>query len=396
MPIPTPFHEKTFPLCTSLRYKDWAGYYAVCSYDTSHDREYYAFRYAAGLLDVTPLFKYEVRGKDAAAFLSRIMVRNIAKLKLGQVAYCCWCDDHGKVIDDGTVSRLEQDWFRVTAAEPSWAWLQKCARGFQVTIADVTADIAALSLQGPNAREILRKASDADMDGLRFFRLTRARLDGLEVVITRTGYTGDLGYEIWAAGADAPRLWDALMDTGRDYGLQPCGLDALDVTRMEAGFVMNGVDYFSAHHCLIEARKSSPYELGLGWTVNLDREPFIGQAALQQEIRRQPAWGMAGIILDWPDYVRICAAYGLPPQVCSSTWRSGVPVYNSGEHQIGYATSGAWSPILKQNLALATLEADYCRPGTQLLFEMTVEYRRHKVRATVAEMPFYNPERKRS
>src|SRR5512147_1163487 len=169
MPIPSPFHERTAPLCTSLRWKDWAGYAAVCSYDTAHDREYFAFRESAGLLDVSPLFKYEVHGPDAAALLSRMMVRDVAKLKVGRVAYSCWCDDAGKVIDDGTVSRLDEDYFRVTAADPSLHWLQTVGRGYRATIEDSSSRLAVLALQGPRSREILRAASDADMDALKFF-----------------------------------------------------------------------------------------------------------------------------------------------------------------------------------------------------------------------------------
>jgi aminomethyltransferase len=259
MPIPSPFHTRTSELCTSLLWKDWGGYYAVRSYDTYLEREYFAFRHAAGMIDVTPLFKYEVHGPDAAAFLSRVMVKNIAKLEVGQVTYICWCDDMGKVVDDGTVSRLDETYFRVTAAEPSLAWFHRYARGYDVTIEDSTERLAALSIQGPNSREILKRASDADLDTLGFFRLTRAKLDDLDVIISRTGYTGDLGYEVWIPSEQAVGLWDALIDAGKGYGLEPAGLDALDITRVEAGFIMNGVDYYSANHCLIESRKSTPY-----------------------------------------------------------------------------------------------------------------------------------------
>ncbi|GAH02945.1 unnamed protein product, partial [marine sediment metagenome] len=196
MPVGTPFHPRTSELCTSLFYKDWAGYHTVCSYDTCHEREYYALRNTAGLIDVSPLFKYEVYGKDAAAFLSRVMVRNINKLKVGRCTYLCWCDDHGKVLDDGTVSRLDDNHFRVTAAEPTLSWLMCLSRRFDVTIEDSTDKIGTLSLQGPNSREILKNVSDADMDSIRYFGLTKAKLDGADVVISRTGYTGDLGYEV--------------------------------------------------------------------------------------------------------------------------------------------------------------------------------------------------------
>lgn len=396
MPIPSPFHPRTQQHCTSLLWKDWAGYYAVRSFDTYLEREYFAFRHAAGMIDVTPLFKYEVHGPDAADFLSRVMVKNVAKLKTGQVTYCCWCDDEGKVVDDGTVSRLEDDYFRVTAAEPALAWLLRYTRGYDVTVEDSTARLAALSIQGPTSRSVVRALAGSSVDSLRFFRFTRATIDGLDAIVSRTGYTGDLGYEIWVDSGAAVVLWDAALAAGKPYGLLPAGLDALDMTRVEAGFLMNGVDYYSAHHCLIESRKSTPYELALGWTVNLDRDTFNGQAALREEKARGPARAFVGLVIDWDEFEAHFARRGLPPEVPSGAWRTPVPVYDRDGKQIGQATSGAWSPILKQNLALATVRSGYAKPGTELRIEITVEYERKRVKATVVKKPFFDPERKRA
>lgn len=379
-----------------MRWKDWAGYYAVCSYDAYHEREYYAFRHAAGLIDVTPLFKYEIHGPAAAAFLSHVMARNIEKLKIAQVAYCCWCDNEGKLLDDGTVWRLSDTHFRVTAAEPNLAWFHHNARGYDVTIEDSTQKIAALSLQGPRSREILCEVTDAPLEALRFFRLTRGKIDGFEATITRTGYTGDLGYEIWVDNEHAVGLWDALMAAGRPFGIEPAGLDALDMCRIEAAFIMNGVDYFSANHCLIEGRKSTPYEAGLGWTVNLDRDPFNGQAALRAEKGRGPARRFIGLDIDWEGYESLFARHGLPPEVCNAAWRSAVPVFDARGKQVGQATSGSWSPTLKKNLALATVSAPHGKIGDTLQIEVTVEYVRHKVPAVVRKKPFFDPERKRA
>jgi aminomethyltransferase len=395
MPIPSPFHPRTSKLCTSLRWKDWSGYHAVCSYDTCHEREYFAFRHAAALMDVTPLHKYEVTGPDAAAFLGRVMVRNIPKLQLGQVTYCCWCDDAGKLLDDGTVWRLDENAYRVTAAEPNLHWLRQNARGYDVSIEDSTARIAAVSLQGPNSRTVLRQVTGADLDGLRFFRLTPATIDGFDAVITRTGYSGDLGFEVWVDNDDAIDLWDALMSAGRPYGIQPAGLDALDVCRVEAGFIMNGVDYYSANHCLIESRKSTPYEAGLGWTVSLDRDPFNGQAALRREKTHGPARQFVGLEIDWDELEALHAKYGLPPEICSEAWRDPVPVYATLGRQVGQATSGAWSPILKKNLALATVRSSHANVGQTLQIETTVEFVRHRIKATVVETPFFDVPRKR-
>jgi aminomethyltransferase len=396
MSIATPFHPRTSALCTSLFWKEWAGHYAVRSYDNHHEPEYFAIRHAAALIDVSPLFKYDVSGPDAATFLSWVMVRDMRTLKVGRVTYLCWCDDHGKVLDDGTVSRYGEQEFRVTSAEPALAWLARQARRYDVRIEDVSERIATLSLQGPRSRDILNAATGSDLRNLKFFAGTPARVRGIDIRISRTGYTGDLGYELWIDREQALPVWDALMEAGKPHHITPTGLDAMDVSRIEAGFILNGVDYFSAHRCVVESRKSTPYEIGLGWTVNLAREPFVGQAALGRERARGSIWAKVGLMLDWNELEALFAKVGLPPHVSSAAWRTAVPVYDRGGRQIGQATSGAWSPTLKQNLALATVEAAYAEPGTRIRMEVTVEFQRHRITATVTKTPFFNPERKRA
>jgi aminomethyltransferase len=398
MPVPSPFHERTAPLCTSYRWKDWSGYAAVCSYDTGHDREYFAFRESAGLLDVSPLFKYEVYGPDAAALLSRMMVRDVSKLKVGRVGYSCWCDDYGKVIDDGTVTRWDEDYYRVTAADPTLHWLQTVGRGMRVTLEDSSQKIAVVALQGPRSREILRAASTADMDALKFFGATRAKIDALEVWITRTGYTGDLGYEVWVEKAHAPRLWDLLMEAGRPHGITPAGLDALDVSRIEAGFILLGVDYFSAPKVVLEARKSSPFEVGLGWLVDFERPRFpnfVGRAALEAEKRRGSPWALVGLEVAWEALEALYESFSLPPSLPATARRDGLPVYDGDGRQVGKVTSHTWSPILKKYIALTTVESAFASPGTVLQMEHTVEFERRKVPAKVVKTPFFDPERKR-
>ena len=396
MPIGTPFHPRTSELCTSLFYTDWAGYHTVSSYDTCHEREYYALRNAAGLIDVSPLFKYEVYGKDAAAFLSRVMVKDVSKLKVGRCTYLCWCDDHGKVLDDGTVFRLDDTHFRVAAAEPTFSWLMRQARRFDVTIDDSSDRFGTLSLQGPTSRDILKNVSDANLDSIPYFSLTKAKLDDVDVVISRTGYTGDLGFEIWIEREQALKVYDAIMAAGRDYRIQPVGLDAMDVTRIEAGYIMNGVDYFSANACLIESRKSTPYEIGLGWAVDLNRDVFIGQDALKAEKANGSEWASVGLVYDWPAFERLFDEFGLPPQLPGGAWRIPIPVYDKKGSQIGQATSGAWSAILKDNLALASVKSAYAEPGTELQIEVTVEYERRRVPAIVTKTPFFDPPRKKA
>ncbi len=396
MAEPSVFHPRTSELCISNKWKEWGGYYAVCSYDVSHEGEYFAFRHSAGLIDVSPLFKYEIYGPDAARFLSRLTVKNVARLKVGRVTYLCWCDDAGKVVDDGTVSRLDDDYFRLTASEPALSWLERMSRGYRVTIEDSSARLGTLALQGPESRRILAEVSDVDMDELRFFQVRKGQLDGVDVWISRTGYTGDLGYEVWIERESALKVYDALSAVGGRLGMLPAGLDALDVSRIEAGFIMNGVDYFGAHHCLTEARKSSPYELGLGWTVQLDRDPFIGQAALQRERDQGSPRALVGLDISWAEMEQVFARYGLPPEIPSHAWRDGRPVYDRSNRWIGQATSGTWSPTLKKNLALALLPTAWAGEGTEVGFEITAEYRRHTISASVVKPPFFNPERKRA
>jgi aminomethyltransferase len=396
MPRPTPFHDRTRELCVTYKWKDWAGYYAPCLYGLSPDREYNAVRQGAGLLDVTPLYKYELRGRDAGAFLSRITVRDVTDLGVGRMTYLCWCDGDGKVIDDGTVARLDAEHYRMTSAAPAYHWLEHHRGRYDVTIEDVSESIAALALQGPTSREVLRQLCDADVDKLRFFGVTKTRFDSGEGWLSRTGYTGDLGYELWVPNPQALGLWDALTKHGRAYGLEPVGLDTLDITRIEAGFILRGVDYVAANEALLEEQKSSPFEIGLGWTVKLeDRAPFVGMDALTAEKKRGSKWAIVGLDVDWPALEALYASYGLPPRVPSAAWRTAVPVYHQGR-QVGRATSGSWSPILKKNLALATLETEAAVPGTQVHLEWTVEWARRTLPATVTKTPFFDPPRKRS
>lgn len=395
MPIPTPFHQRTRELCTSLFWKDWAGYYTVRSYDTGHEKEYHAIRQAAGLIDVTPQFKYEVHGPQAGELLARVMVRDVRKLKVGRCTYLCWCDDDGKVVDNGTVSRLDKDYYRVTAAEPTFSWLVRHARAYDVIVEDSSLKMGTLAVQGPRSRELLVDCAGVEIGALEFFGVTRAEIAGAKVWISRTGYTGDLGYEIWADTEDAVQVYDAVYAAGQAYGALPAGIDAMDVTRVEAGFLMNGVDYYSAHQCMIESHKSTPFELGLGWTVELDREPFIGQAALRAEKERGSVLAFVGLVYDWDELEALFASIGLPPQVPSGAHRDAIPVYARDGQQVGRATTRAWSPILEKLLALATVQAEFSDVGTELEIEVTVEWERRRITAVVSETPFFNPRRKR-
>ena len=393
MPIGTAVHERTFELCHSLNYREWSGYYAVSVYETHHEHEYNAIRNAAALIGVTPLYKYLLRGRDATRLVNRIITRDVNKVSIGQVIYCCWTDERGKVIDDGTITRLDRDLYRWTAADPNLRWFRQNALGMEVEIEDVSEQVAALALQGPTSARLLGQVSDADIGHLKYFRVTHASIAGVPVDISRTGYTGDLGYEIWMPWDQAVRVWDAIMDAGREFDVHPAGMLALDVARIEAGLLLIEVDYFSSKKALIHSQHYSPYEIGLGRLVDLGKDNFIGCAALIEEQRRGPRRKLVGLEIDWDDIERRYAAAGLAPQIPSTASRLAVPVYKAGV-QIGKATSTTWSPTLKKMIALASVRAEHSKPGTRLRIELTVEAVRHTVRATVAPLPFFNPPRK--
>ena len=386
-------HARTFALCDSLNYREWSGYYAVSAYESHHEHEYNAIRNASALIDVSPLFKYLVTGRDAARFVDRLITRDVAKMSVGQVFYTPWCDEHGKVIDDGTVSRLGEQTFRWTAADPSLRWFRQNASGLDVTIDDISEEVAALALQGPTSAKLLRAVAHADIDALKYFRVTPGIIGGVKVDISRTGYTGDLGYEIWMPAADALRVWDALMEGGRAFDIKPAGMLALDVARIEAGLLLIEVDFFSSKKAMIASQLYTPYEMGLGRLVNLDKTRFIGQRALRQEHARGAARQVVGLEIDWTSVERIYEDVGLAPAVAATASRVAVPVYHAGR-QVGRATSTTWSPVLKKMIALATVDRPHYAPGTKLEIEVTVDAVRHNVGATVVPTPFFNPKRK--
>jgi len=393
MPIGTAVHERTFALAESLNYREWSGYYAVSAYESHHEHEYNAIRNASALIDVSPLFKYVVRGRDAVKLVDRVITRDARKLAVGQVYYTPWCDEHGRVIDDGTVTRVDENAFRWTAADPSLRWLTHNAVGLDVTIEDMSERVSALALQGPTSGRLLAAVAEADVRALKYFRMTRGVIDGVPVEISRTGYTGDLGYELWIPSDGAVTVWDALMRAGRAFDIHAAGMLALDVARVEAGLLLIDVDFYGSKKALIESQLYSPYEMGLDRLVQLDKEPFVGRAALVSERQRGSAKRIVGLEVSWPAVEQLYDDLGLPPQIASTASRTHVPVYRRGR-QVGRATTTTWSPVLKKFIALATVAAPHYVEGTDLELEVTVEAVHHRVPATVVKTPFFNPPRK--
>src|SRR6267143_254998 len=381
MPIGTPFHQRTFPLGESLNYREWCGYYTVSAYETHHEHEYNAIRNAAALIDISPLFKYRGAGRDATRLVDRIITRDLRKVSVGQVVYTPWCDEQGKVIDDGTVTRLEENVYRWTAADPSLRWFSQNGVGLDVQIEDISESVAALALQGPTSGRLLKTVVEGtDIGSLKYFRVTTGRIGGVPVEISRTGYTGDLGYEIWVDSDQALQVWDVLVDRGRLFDIKPAGMLALDIARIEAGLLLIDVDFNSSKKALVDEQKYSPFEMGLDRLVDLDKDRFIGRQALIKEAKRGAARRIVGLEIDWTEVERRFEAVGLPPTVSPIASRVAVPVYSNGT-QIGKATSTTWTPLLKKMIALATVKRDFVKPGTQIEIEITVEAVRHRVSA---------------
>jgi len=393
--VGTPFHPRTSPLNRKMQWREWSGYFASSVYADAHDIEYNAIREAAALIDVSPLYKYLVSGPDAQRLVDRIVTRDATKLSVGGVIYTPWCDEHGKVVDDGTIHRLDERLYRWTAADPQLRWLRQNGAGLDATITEETEATAALALQGPLSRDVLEAATGESFDDLRYFRRRASKVGKVKVDVSRTGYTGDLGYELWIPTEGAVKVWDALMAAGAAYGIRPAGMLALDVVRLEAGLILIEVDYTSARHAMNPEQNYSPGEIGLGRLVNFDKGDFVGRLALEREARAGgPERRLVGLQLDWYDIEGLYDAQGLPPAISPAVDRSPVPVF-AGGRQVGRATSHGWSPILKQAIALASVPPAHEEVGSKLAVEWSVEGRRGRVGATVVELPFLDLERKR-
>jgi len=396
VPVGTPFHERTRALCQSLNYREWSGYYTVSVYETHQEHEYNAIRNSAALIDISPLFKYRITGRDATRLVNRVICRDINKVAVDQVIYCCWCDSEGKVVDDGTITRLGENDYRWTAADPSLRWFLQNALGLDVHMQDISEQTAALALQGPTSGKLLLAAAEANIANLKYFRVTQGKIAGVPVDISRTGYTGDLGYEIWVPADRAVEVWDHLMEKGKPFDIHPAGMVALDVARIEAGLILIEVDYTSSKKALIPSQKFSPGEIGLGKLVDLKKESFVGRNALVAETKKGGApRALVGLEIDWNDVEALFDRQGMAPQVPGMASRVAVPVFRGGR-QVGKATSTTWSPTLKKMIALATVGREHSGVGTALQMEMTVEAVRSSVSAKVVPMPFFNPPRKTS
>jgi len=393
----TPFHDRLAELSQTQMWGNWAGYLSAVRYDLSSKHEYFGVRNAAGFFDTSPLNKYWIRGRDAELFCSFVFARDVRTQKPGRAQYTIWCDDDGFVLEDGVLFRFSSDEFMLTSAEPNMGYLRGLARPYDVEIIDCSEDFASLALQGPRSRAILESLTP-DITELRYFGFTEAKIADANVIISRTGFSGDLGYELMIPADDALRVLDAILEVGRGHGLRPYGDEALGMTRIEAGLPLIGVEFNSSRYAWTSHDKFTPDELGLGWLlkgISDDSRPFIGRdAILRERAEGTSRWRTIGIEVDWQDYFDLFESRGIPavPDEIPVPWES--MLYNAGGKRIGYATSFMYSPVLQRHIGIARVKPKYADPGTEIYIEQTVNHEYINIRATVTTLPFYNPERK--
>lgn len=392
---PTPFHPRTSALLDSYDWGEWSGWLSANLYELDHTHEYLAIRTSCGVFDTSPLYKYRIHGSDAKKLLNRVVTQDVTRYGVGKSMYTPWCDDKGKIIDDGIVSRVDEQLFRMTAAEPILFWLEDNAVNLDVHIEDITEAYAIMAFQGPYTRDVLQRLTKFNVDSLKYFDHEDINLSGIPITLSRTGYTGDLGYELWVEPHNAVELWDLIFEVGEEYRIRAFGDNALNIARIEAGLLLANVDYKSSKKVMYEHEKSTPLELGLGWTVKLEKEFFVGQKALKVDKQNGLKWKTVGLEVDLKSLEGIYAEYGMPLYLPYEAWTEAVPVYAKGT-QIGKATSGSWSPMLKKYIALARIEPKYATLGNVIDMEVTVDARRHKAKAKVVKTPFFNPTRKKS
>ena len=387
--LKTPFHERQREYSQLDSFVPWAGYTTVDVF-TSVEQEYFSVRNASSLYDLTPMVKYRIAGPDALRFLNRLVTRDLRKLAPGKVAYTVWCDDAGHLIDDGTVFCLGPNEYRICTAERQLDWFAASAIGFDVEIREVTEEVAALAVQGPTSARLLKAAGLSGIERLKPFEhgeFSMARAGGgaaIVMMVSRTGFTGDLGYELWMQPQDAENVWDALMEIGRTRAVRPIGSKALNMVRIEAGFVLPNLDFVSAAHTLYLGTERSPIELGLAWLVDYKKGHFTGRRALLAEVARGPRRQLVGLDIEGTKPAHNALLY----------------TERSGKKEAGSVTSATWSPTCKRNLALAMVDAPYIATGSTVWAEIYLNrelvWERRMVRARVVERPFFAPARRRT
>jgi aminomethyltransferase len=393
----SPFHERTSALNETGLWEHWSNCLTATRYQMSEKFEYFAIRNSAGLFDSSPLYKYRIHGPDAERFLAGVLARDIRTCQPGHAQYTVWCDDRGFVVEDGVVLRHGPDDFVLTAAEPNLAYFEELVGRLDVAIDDISDDWAVLAIQGPRSRALLSGLAP-EMTELPYFGLVSTSLAKVPVHISRTGFTGDLGYEVWVRADDALKVWDAVWAASRGQGIVPIGMTALYMARIEAGLVLLDVDFHSSRFAWTDADRTTPIELGLGWMLRGladDDRAFIGRDAILRELRDKTSrWKLSGLVVDWRDYDRIYDAAGLIPPKDHTPIQDEYYIYDDDLGQLGYATSQMYSPILQRHIALARVPLDRTAVGSRVKLELAVNHRYEYFDANVARTPLFNPERR--
>ncbi|MGI8433858.1 MAG: aminomethyltransferase family protein [Nocardioidaceae bacterium] len=393
----TPFHERMSELNTTGLWAHWAGYLSAPRYDTSAKHEYFAIRNSAGFFDTSPLFKYWVRGRDAEKFLSGVMTRDIRQCRPGKAQYTVWCDDRGYVLEDGVVFRHSDSEFFMTTAEPNLGYFLDLVGRLDVAIEDVTEANGMLAVQGPRSRAILAKLAPG-VEQLGFFELIQAKIGSAPVTISRTGYTGDLGFEVTVASDDALPVLDAVIEAGEGHGFRPFGEQALLMARIEAGLVLINVEFSSSRLAFNDHQRVTPKELGFGWMlrgIDSDDRPFIGRSSIRRELAdKTTRWASVGLLVDYEAWDRIHTGAGLltPKDETPLDYES--MLYDDEGERIGYATSLMYSPILQRHIAMARVRPKHAAVGSRVNVELTLNHEYQTVGADVARLPLFNPKRK--
>ena len=377
--LETPFHERTYEACYNNDWYRWAGYKIAREYSNT-ELEYTAMRNTAGVLDITPMHKYDIKGADAIKFVDKLVTRNVTEIKSGQVMYIIWCNEDGNVIDDGTVFCFDSNHLRIFCAERNLNWFSDTAIGFDVEVEDVSDTVAALAFQGPLSCKILNLLDVKNIENLRPFYFDDFDLNGCKVTISRTGFSGDLGYEIWCKNEDAINVWDSLFTFNRDYKVLPAGMNALEMVRVEAGFIQPNADFMSAEQALRPNRMRNPFELGMGWLVDLNKNYFTGKKNLVNLKKKTLTKKLVGLDIQ-----------GDKPAI-------GSVLYDKNKKEIGIVTAGMWSPSLKSNIAFGYVDKDHMKIGSKVFAEIyhpeELEYKKIWAECSVVKKQFFNPPRR--
>jgi aminomethyltransferase len=393
----TPFHPRLAELNTTGLYGHWSGYLSTLRYDMSAKFEYFCIRTSVGLFDTSPLYKYWIRGRDAERFLAGVMTRDIRLCRPGRAQYTLWCDDAGFVLEDGVLFRHSDTEFFLTAAEPNLGYFRDLIGRLDVEIEDVTRDYGILAVQGPHSRDVLKQLTPAVVD-LPFFGLTQTKIGDAAVTVSRTGYTGDLGFEVFTRVDDAIAVLDAVLAAGKPYGMRPFGEDALLMARIEAGLVLINVEFSSSRFAYTDQQRVTPIELGFRWMlrgIDDGERPFIGRTAIRREIEQKSSrWATVGLVLDWQHYDRLYRQAGLIPPKDENPLTYESMLYDTGGERIGYATSLMYSPVLQRHIAIARVRPGLSAVGSTVNLELTIDHEYRTVAAQVAKLPLFNPPRK--